>query len=184
MIWLIFGVLLWSAAHWFKRAAPGPRARLGDKGKGLIALLIVVSIVMMVLGYRAADTVALWYLGGWAIHANNLLMLIAMVLFGVGHSKSRLRAMMRHPMLNGLVVWSVAHLMVNGDLASLVLWGGLSGWAILSMMVINAADPSPVPYDKGTLKGDIRLAVLSIVFFGAVVAFHGWIGPWPLPGGA
>lgn len=182
MIWLIFGVLLWSAAHWFRRVAPGVRERMGDKGKGLVALLVVASIVLMVIGYRAADPTPLWYLGDWAIHANNLLMLLAMALFGVGHSKSRLRGMMRHPMLNGMVVWAVAHLMVNGDLPSLVLWGGLAGWALLTMMVVNASDPAPEPYSDGTLKGDIRLFVLTLVFFGVATGIHAWIGPWPFPG--
>ncbi len=52
---LILGVALWWAAHLFKRVAPGPRAAMGDKAKGLFALLIVGSIVLMVLGYRSAD---------------------------------------------------------------------------------------------------------------------------------
>lgn len=182
MIWLIFGVLLWSAAHWFKRVAPGVREPMGDKGKGFVAVLVVASIAVMVIGYRGAEMVPLWSLGGWAVHANNTLMLLAMALFGVGHSKSRLRGMMRHPMLNGMVVWSVAHLMVNGDLASLVLWGGLAGWAILTMMVVNASDPAPEPYADGTIKGDIRLFVLTLVIFGGVAVIHAWIGPWPFPG--
>ncbi|MEM8577319.1 MAG: NnrU family protein, partial [Pseudomonadota bacterium] len=54
MTLLIAGLLLWSAAHWFKRLAPEARARLGDPGKGLVALLIVASVVMMIFGYRWA----------------------------------------------------------------------------------------------------------------------------------
>lgn len=182
MFWLVFGVLLWSAAHWYKRIAPGPRGRLGKTGRGLIAGAILASVVLMVSGYRGAGGETLWQLGGWAVWANNLLMLMAMALFGTGHSKSRLRGAMRHPMLNGLVLWSVAHLMVNGDLASLVLWGGLAGWAVLTMMVINASDPQPEPYAHGTRAGDIRLAALTVVFFGAVSGIHAWIGPWPYGG--
>ncbi len=99
MIWLILGLLLWSGAHFFKRFAPGPRARLGDAGKGLVAVLSVAGIVLMVIGYRAAELAHLWYLGGWAVHLNNLLMLVSVALLGLGSSKSRLRGTLRHPML-------------------------------------------------------------------------------------
>jgi len=149
-----------------------------------MALVIAVGVALMVIGYRTAEVVPMWSLGGWAVHANNLLMLLAMALFGVGHSKSRVRGMLRHPMLNGMVVWAVAHLMVNGDLASLILWGGLTGWALLSMMVINAIEPEFEPYAEGTKAGDIKLAVITVVVFGIIAAIHAWIGPWPFPGSA
>ena len=55
MIWLILGVALWWGAHFFKRVAPDVRASLGDPGKGAVALALLVSIVLMVIGYRAAD---------------------------------------------------------------------------------------------------------------------------------
>lgn len=56
MLLLILGVALWSAAHLFKRVAPGLRQPLGNAGKGIAALLLVASLVMMVLGYRQAES--------------------------------------------------------------------------------------------------------------------------------
>lgn len=182
MIWLVLGLLLWSGAHFFKRYAPGPRARLGDAGKGLVAVLSLAGIVLMVIGYRAAEPVFLWYLGDWTVHLNNLLMLVSVALLGLGSSKSRLRGALRHPMLTGVIVWSVAHLLVNGDLPSLVLFGGLAVWAVAEMIVINRAEPAPAAFTGGSVMGDIRLAVISLVVYAVIAGIHVWIGPSPFGG--
>lgn len=184
MTLLVLGVALWSAAHLFERLAPDARARLGEAGKGVVAVLVVAGVVMMVLGYRAAEFRNLWFPPSWAVHVNNTLMLIAVFLFGVSHSKSRLRTRMRHPMLMGMLLWSIAHLLVNGDLASLLLFGGLGLWAVAEMLVINAKDKVYTPWQGGSLAGDVRLAVIALVAFGAIAGIHAWIGPWPFPGGA
>ena len=60
MIWLTSGVFLWSAAHLFKRVAPKARARLGNAGRPLMALLLLASVVMMTLGYQQASTTVWW----------------------------------------------------------------------------------------------------------------------------
>jgi uncharacterized membrane protein len=180
MTLLILGVLLWTGAHLFKRLAPGPRAALGDAGKGVVAIASLVAIVLMVFGYRAADATPLWYFD-WAVHLNNLLMVIAIVLLGVGNSKSRLRGKLRHPMLTGAIAWAVAHVLANGDLPSLVLFGGLGLWAIASIILINRAEPAPEPYNEGSVQGDIRLFVISAVIFVVIVLVHGWLGPSPFP---
>jgi uncharacterized membrane protein len=184
MTLLVLGVALWSAAHLFKRLAPGARARMGEAGKGVVAVLVVAGVVMMVLGYRGAEVRNIWFPPVWAVHVNNTLMLVAVGLFGAAHSKSRLRAKLRHPMLMGMLVWAIAHLLVNGDLASLILFGGLGLWAVAEMLIINARDKSYAPWQGGSLAGDIRLAVITLVVFGAIAGIHAWIGPSPFPGGA
>jgi len=182
MLWLVLGLALWVGAHIFKRIAPDLRARMGDAGKGLVAVLVLASVVLMVIGYRAADVTPLWYFGGWAISANNLLMVFAVALFGIGHSKSRIRAKLRHPMLYGLLIWGVAHMLVNGDLSSLVLFGGLGLWAIATIFLINRDEPVPEPYVDGTVRGDIRLAVITVVIFALTTTAHTWLGRWPFTG--
>lgn len=187
MIWLELGLALWIAAHVFKRAAPGPRAalqaRIGDAARGLFAAAILAGVVLMVIGYRGADTRLLYVPPAWGVHLNNLLMLFAVALYGVGNSQSRLRARLRHPMLTGTFLWAAGHLLVRGDLASVVLFGGLGLWAVGAMALINAREPRRTPWLGGTLAGDIRLLVIAVVLYLAIVALHGWLGPWPLPGG-
>jgi len=181
MIWLVLGVALWWGAHSFKRLAPGPRAAMGNAGKGAVALALVVSIVLMVIGYKAADQTYLWTIPG-AMHITDLLMVFSVILFGVGQSKSRLRGKLRHPMLLGMLTWAVAHLLVNGDVPSLVLFGGLGLWTLFAMVTINRAEPPPAPFTGGSLAGDIRLIAIAFVLYVVIVLIHAWVGPAPVPG--
>ncbi|MDF0602282.1 NnrU family protein [Psychromarinibacter sp. C21-152] len=185
MTLLILGIVLWCAAHLFKRLAPAQRSaladRMGDGAKGVVALVLLIAVILMILGYRWSDFVFVYEPPEWGRHLNNLLMLIAVALFGVGSSKSRLRARMRHPMLLGMLTWAVAHLLVNGDLASLLLFGLLGLWAIAEMIAINRAEPIWTPWQGGSLAGDIRLAVISVVVFGVIAGIHTWLGYYPFP---
>ncbi len=186
MIWLVLGVVLWWAAHLFKRAAPGPRAALadslGEKAKAIFAVLIVLSVVLMVIGYRSAGYAHVYSPPPWGLHLNNLLMLLSVALFGLGSSKSRLRPLLRHPMLWGFVVWCGAHLLVRGDLAALILWGGLALWAFVAMAMINRREPDWMPWQGGTVQGDIRLGLITLAVYAAIAAVHTLLGVWPFPG--
>ena len=182
MTLLISGLILWSAAHFFKRVMPDLRARMGDKGKGLVAVVLVIALVMMVSGFRGADVVEIWSPPFWGVHLNNLFMLLAVALFGLGHSKSRARGLVRHPMLAGVRVWAGAHLLVNGDLASIVLFGGLFLWALAEVIVLNRAEPDWTPPASGTAAGDIKLAVITGVLFVVIAGVHFWLGYPVFPG--
>jgi uncharacterized membrane protein len=115
------------------------------------------------------------------VHLNNLLMLAAVALMGMGRSRGRARAWLRHPMLTGVTVWAVAHLLVNGDRASLVLFGGLGLWAVAAMALINAREPHWTRPEPGPASGDLRLAVITVVAFAAIAGIHTWLGYWPFP---
>ncbi|MEL7100727.1 MAG: NnrU family protein [Pseudomonadota bacterium] len=181
MILLIAGLLLWTAAHYFKRLAPDARARLGDPGKGLVAVLIVGSIVLMYFGYSRADWVTVWTPPSFMVHINNLLMLIAFFVYGISATTGRLRGSLRHPQLTAVKIWAVAHLLVNGDLASVVLFGGLLAWAVGSVILINRAEPDWQRPAPGEAKKDILLVVITLVSFAAVAGIHVWLGVWPFP---
>ncbi|MEM5467232.1 NnrU family protein [Celeribacter marinus] len=178
---LILGMLLWSGGHLFKRLAPDARANMGAKGRGPIALVLLVSVVLMVVGYRSTETVDLYSTPDYFRHINNLLMVISVALFGLGKSKSRLRAKMRHPMLTGMLVWAVAHLLVNTDVASLVLFGGMLVWSLVEMTLINKQVHDFAPYKGGSKAGDIRLGVITLVVYLVIGGLHAWIGPSPFP---
>lgn len=179
MTWLILGLVLWSAGHFLKPALPDLRARMGGAGKGVAALLILGGLVLMVLGYRAAPVDQVYDTPGWARHLNNLLMLVAVYLFAVSGAKSRLHRHLRHPMLTGALVWSVAHLIVNGDAASIVLFGGVGLWALAEMVVINRRAPDWTPPPPRPVAVEIRALVITLVVYGVIAALHVWIGPSP-----
>lgn len=187
MTLLILGIILWWAAHLSKRLAPNFRQsltdKLGDGSKGVFAILIVISVVLMTIGYRGADVQHLYSLPAWAGHLNNLLMIIAILLFGVGSKGSWLGARMRHPMLTAVKVWAVAHLLVNGDVSSLILFGSLLAWAVVSVIVINRAEGGWSP-DRSVAFGsrDIKLIVIWSVMFVIIAGIHIWLGHNPFLG--
>lgn len=176
MLVLILGVALWWAAHLFKRVAPDARAGLGDKGKGLVALAIVASILLMIFGYRMADGAVFWGRSPAMVGINNLLMLVALYLTSPGPSKGALFYRMRHPMLTGLGLWAVAHLLVNGDVPSFVLFGGLGLWALTEMAVINRAEPDWTPPAKGSIGKDAMFLAISVLLLLVIGTIHTWLG--------
>jgi uncharacterized membrane protein len=186
MTLLILGLLLWTAAHVFKRLAPVQRQamtdRMGDRAKGVIAVALLISIVLMVIGYRDAGSDFLWGRSAATTGINNLLMIPAIALLGLGSSKSRFNGALRHPMLTGVIVWSLSHLLVNGDVASVVLFGGLALWAVLEMVLINRAVPEWTPPQKGTKAGDIKLLVITLLLYSVIAAIHTWLGYFPFGG--
>jgi uncharacterized membrane protein len=180
---LVLGLLLWSVAHLFKRLAPEVRARMGESGKGVVALALLVAIVLMVIGYRGWDSgVFLWYGNAALTGINNLLMVVAVYLFAASGMKTRITRVIRHPQLTAVKVWALAHLLVNGDLESLVLFGGLLAWAVVAVILINRAQPTwtkPAPAPVGKEIGALVGAVVVTVAIGYA---HVWFGLSPFGG--
>lgn len=182
MTLLIMGVVLWIAPHFYGRLMPDSRNKLGEKGRGIISLLLLAALVLMVVGYRAADFNSIYTPLAGMGHLNNLLMLVAMFLLGAGKVNGRVASMIRHPMLWGAVVWAVAHLLVNGDSASIVLFGGMLFWALVQMMLINRAEggwnrPKPGPWAK-----DGKNLIIALVVYGIAVGIHIALGYNPFLG--
>lgn len=184
MFFLILGLAIWVLAHWFKRLAPDARAKLGNPGKGGVAVLILISLALIILGYRSADFIPVWQPPSFMVHINNLGMLLAFWVYGSSAAKGAKAwpaYKTRHPQLLAVKIWAVAHLLVNGDLASIILFGGMLAWAVVSVILINRAEPdwtAPAPAGRATY---IRLAVISLVLFGLVAGIHVWLGVSPFP---
>tara|TARA_R110002049_G_scaffold23781_4_gene84503 strand:- start:6611 stop:7168 length:558 start_codon:yes stop_codon:yes gene_type:complete len=182
MTLLILGLILWVAAHYFKRLMPAQRAAMGDAGRGLVAVVLVVALGLIIWGYRVADFIPVWNAPLFLTHLNNLLMLLAFWVFGSSAAKGAKAwpaYKTRHPQLLAVKIWATAHLLVNGDLASILLFGTILGWAVGSVILINRAEPhwtAPAHAGRATY---IRLAVISAVLFVIVAAIHLWLGVSP-----
>ncbi len=181
---MIAGLVLWTLAHFFKRLAPNSRAALNTKigegpANGVMSLLIIASVGMMVIGFPEAPVETVYEVPSWGKPVNNLWMLVAVALMGMGSSKGRARALWRHPMLTGLVVWSAAHLLVNGDKASVILFTVLALWALAQMSLINMREGAWTRPEPGPVSGDIKWLVISAVVFIVIAGLHIWIGPSP-----
>lgn len=174
---LVVGVLLWAYSHLMKRLTPKFRANLGEsKGRMVAAGLSVLAIVFMVVGYRSAEIIQIWNPPAMLRHVNNLLMLIAVYLFIVRYSQGVIRTKMRHPMLGAVKVWALAHLLVNGDVASMVLFGGVLAWAVIDMIMINKMQPEWRRPTRGSVMSDVFFLVPALILMGAIAAVHAHLG--------
>ncbi len=176
MLLLILGLLLWTAAHVFKRVAPERRAAIGEAGRGPIALAILASVVLMILGYRMADGGFFWGRHPATVGINNLLMIFSVYLFAASGLKTAITARIRHPQLTAVKVWAAAHILVNGNLESIILFGGLLGWAVAEVVLINKQttwERPTGPFDRGN---EIKAIVGTVIVYVVISAIHYWLG--------
>ena len=187
MILLILGLVLWYATHLFRILAPAPRAaaveRIGEgPWKAIIAVLSLVAVAEMVLGYRSADYIPVWSPPFWLWHVNNLLMLIAVFIFIGGSFASPVRRRIRHPQLTGVKTWAVAHLLVNGDLASIVLFGGMLGWAVIAVIGTNRRDGPRCDVPEAYATSTVIHVIVALLLFVTIAWLHSLTGYSPFPG--
>jgi uncharacterized membrane protein len=186
MMLILIGLLLWIAAHFFKRVLPSVRNAMDDRmgagpARGVMSVLILLSVILMIIGFRGHDATQLYAPMDGMRPVNNLLMVVSVVLFGMSGSKGRLGTMLRHPMLLGILVWAVAHLLVNGDMASVVLFGGIGIWAVMQILLINAQETWTRP-ESGPASGDVKLFIISAVVFSVIAGIHIALGYNPFSG--
>lgn len=174
---LIAGVVLWSAAHLFKAAAPALRdrveQRLGrDPYRGLFSLVIVASLVLIVFGWKSALPRPVYtpLMGGGPIIA--VLLLVGLVLFFASQFAGNIKRFIRHPQMTGTLLWAIAHLLVNGDSRSLTLFGGFAVWALLEIVLINRRDGQWQKPAAAAVKNDLIPFVVGSAVFAAVLYFH------------
>lgn len=180
MTLIVLGLALWWGAHLFKRVAPDARAAMGGAGKGGVAVLIVAGTALMVMGYRGSEFVEVWTPPAFLTHVNNLLMIFAVYLYAASGMKTAITGVIRHPQLAAVKTWAVAHLLVNGDLHSIVLFGGLLAWAVVSVILINRAQPDWARPGPAGMGREIGAVVGALVVTGVLMAVHNWLGvaPW------
>jgi uncharacterized membrane protein len=184
MIALVAGLVLFLGVHCIRIFADGWRAaqvaRLGEgKWKGIYSLLSAIGLVLLIWGYSQArlDTIALWHPPLWLRHVAVVLTLPAFVLMAVGNMPgTRIKAALGHPFVLGVKLWAFAHLLANGTLADVVLFGSFLAWAIVDFASLRRRDRARgVVYPPGTLARDSLASTIGVV---AWFVFAYWLhGP-------
>jgi len=178
MTYLLAGITLWAAVHCFPMALPGQRSELIERvGKGpykaVFSLLIIAAVVLIVIGWREAPIVAAYLPPLFGNLWITLAVGLALTLLLASQLPTNIRRFVRHPQLTGVVIWGVAHLLVNGTARDVLLFGGLALWAAFSMVLSNRRDgawqrPQPVALWKDILVLGLGAGVSALLFY-----FHG-----------
>jgi uncharacterized membrane protein len=178
---MILGLVLFLGVHTLTTQR-GLRARLialaGEGGYKIgYALASVAGLVLIVWGfadYRATGWIDVWYPPKVLKHVTVALMLPAVILVVAAYIRGRIYTAVKHPMLTGVKLWAAAHLLANGDLGSIILFGSFLGWAVFDRISLKRrADPGAPPIPVGGPSNDlIAVAVGIIAYLALGFAFH------------
>jgi len=190
MLMLIAGLALFLGVHSSRVFAEDTRSAFiaahGEKAwNGLYAVLSIVGFVLVVYGYGEARTapLVLWTPPGWTRHAAALLTLPAFILLVAAYvPRNAIKARLGHPMLLGTKLWAAAHLLANGNVADVLLFGGFLIWATLCFRAAKGRDRAAgTVYPSGGATPTLIAIAVGIAAW-AAFAFHlhlAWIGVRP-----
>ena len=153
-------------------------ASMGEGGyKIFYALASLAGLVLIVWGfaqYRATGWIDVWYPPKALKHVAVALMLPAVIMVVAAYIRGRIYTTLKHPMLSGVKLWALAHLLANGDLGSIVLFGSFLGWAVFDRISLkHRADAGGPPIPVGGPGNDlIAVAVGIVAYLALAFAFH------------
>ena len=179
---LIIGLILFLGVHSVRIAAPAWRDRriaaMGEgPWKGLYSLVSIVGFVLLVWGYGLARPEAsiLYEPPVWMKHFTALLMIFAFISLAVyAVPAGRLKPMLKHPMLVAIKIWALAHLLANGDLASILLFGTFLVWAVFDRISVKRR-AAPIPATGPVLNDVIAIVAGLVVYALFVWRLHAWL---------
>ncbi len=185
MIVLILGLVVFLGTHSVRIFADqwrtGQVARFGElQWKALYTIVSIAGFVLIIWGYGLArlDPVYLWVPPVWTRHLAALLTLPAFVLLVAAYVPgTRIRARMGHPMLVGTKLWAFAHLIANGTLADVLLFGSFLIWAVAAFISSRRRDRASgiVRQAMGIRYDAAAIATGVVLWFVFAVYLHGWL---------
>ena len=172
---LELGILLWAATHLFVALGRDARQGLIDRiglqpYRGLFSLLLVLSLVLIVSGWKSMPHDLLWAPPAAMRHITMALMPFAVILFISARAPTDIKQFIRHPQLTGVKLWAVAHLLSNGETRAVILFGGMLAWAVLEVIFFNRRDgawkkPAPVGAARSVMTVVIGLLLTVALLF-------------------
>ncbi|MDT8409648.1 MAG: NnrU family protein [Wenzhouxiangellaceae bacterium] len=185
MTQLIIGLVLFLGIHSLSIvSADGRDAMVSRIGKwpfkGLYSVVALIGLVLIVQGYGSArmDPTVLYTPPDWTRHISMLLMLFAFPAFVATYFPGRISAGLKHPMLVAVKTWALAHLIANGTLAAVLLFGGFLAWAVADRISMKHRRQRDIPRAPASAFNDVIAVVLGLgIYFAFVLWLHSaWIG--------
>ncbi len=176
MIWL--GIGLFFGLH-LVPSFPDTRdrliGRLGEKGyKAAYSILSLIGLVVIAIGYSRMDHQELWPTPAWASHLALAVMPLAFILWVAAELKGHIRKTVKHPMIIGILLWAIIHLVNNGDRASLYLFGSFALYSVFSIISFTRRGKVPADAPARGLH-DVLAVVVGMAVFSGVLWAHGFL---------
>lgn len=185
MVFMVIGLALFTLVHLFPCVAPDTRGqlvgRLGENAyKGIFSLLILLGIISIVVGWRSTLPTLIYLPPAGLVLPAKLVILLGVLLIVAANLPSRIKQFLRHPQLTGVLIWSIGHLLANGDNRSVIVFGTLAVWCIVSILAINRRDGAWEKPEPEGLAVELKLLVGTAVVAGLMIYFHQYLSGIPL----
>ncbi len=176
MILLIVGLALFVAVHLIPSVVSLRDALIARLGAGayraVFSLTALVGLVMVVWGFSRAPFEPVYTAPSWGHQFAMFAVPVSLVLLAAANMPTHIRAVLRHPMLLGVLLWALAHLLSNGDLRSIVLFGSFAGYAVLDLVSVGLRGKRPSTEKAPRLAMDAVAIVAGLVVAGLLMVFH------------
>ncbi len=180
MILLILGIILFFSVHSIGIFASEWRLQKIDQmgilpWKGLYSVIAIAGFLLIIVGYGKARLapVPIWFPPLWLTHVAALFVLISFVLLIATYvPANHIKQKVGHPMITAVKPWAFAHLLSNGMLADIILFGAFLIWAIVGHAAFKRRDQQyGVTYPEGKIANDIIVLVIAVIFYGVFAMF-------------
>lgn len=183
MTLLVLGLLIFLGVHTFatmRTARAGVISKIGEGGyKAAFSVIALVGLIVIIWGYgayRASGYTIVWDPPVWTRHLAMLLMWFAFVFITAAYTpKGKIKTALKHPMLVAIKTWALAHLLANGDLGSMILFGAFLAWAVFDRIAVKRRGGVPLDPVAGFNKGDIMALVIGTILYLAMFGAHRWL---------
>jgi uncharacterized membrane protein len=181
---LVLGLVVFLGSHVFltlRNERAEMIARLGETNyKIAFSVVSAIGLGLIVWGfaaYRADGWIDLWYPPVWMRHLAALLVWPAAIMFVASYARGNIYRKLKHPMLAGTKLWALAHLIANGDLGSIVLFGSFLAWAVYDRISLKRrTDPGAPPIPVGGMQNDVVAVVGgSVLYVLLATIFHRYV---------
>ena len=177
MLILILGLVIFLGMHSFTMMRDRRQAAIGKLGEGgykaLYSVVSLVGIVLISIGYgeyRASGYIPVWSPPTWTAHLALLLVLFAFILFAATYLPGYIKAKAKHPMLAAIKIWALAHLLANGDLGSIILFGSFLAWGVVAR-ISTKRRPGSAVVAVPQVKYDIIAVAIGVAAYLAFVFY-------------
>lgn len=189
LVLLAAGLVLFIGAHVFIALRPQRAAVIAAIGewpyKGALSLISLAGLFLIFKGFGAyleAGPIPLWSPPRFMRHITEALMLPACIFLASTYLPGHIKRVVKHPMLTAVKTWALAHLLVNGDVGGILLFGSLLAWAVYDRITLkHRSDPGGPPIPDGGYRNDIAAVIVGLILYAALaLVFHPLVVGRPL----